>query len=368
MNKTDTSTRITVALGTRSYPIVAGPGLLSDLGSHLREYNFYSPLAVITDETVAAIYGERVMASLQADGYACRQVTFPAGEMHKHLQTVQSLYDQLVAMRLERKSGIIALGGGVVGDVAGFVAATYLRGVPFIQAPTTLLAQVDASVGGKVGVDHPGGKNLIGAFYQPQAVLIDTETLQTLPARELLAGLAEVIKHGVIADAALFERVKERLDWLKQADQQTYKEIIPWNCQIKAHVVEQDEREAGLRAILNFGHTIGHAIESLTGYAQYLHGEAVALGMLIEAQLGEALGITPAEVVRELQAVLQAAGFPLAKPDLSGEAMLESMFHDKKVDRGRLRFVFPTRMGEVSITPVEDTEAILRVWERDSPS
>ena len=265
-------------------------------------------------------------------------------------------------LRPERKSGLIALGGGVPGDIAGFVAATYLRGMRFIQVPTTLLADVDSSVGGKVGVDHAGGKNLIGAFHQPAAVLVDPETLKTLDARQIKAGLAEIIKHGIIADYDLFETISANLDRLLEVNLDEYGRIIPWNCQIKAGVVERDERESGLRAILNFGHTYGHAIEALTGYERFLHGEAVAIGMLLEAQLGHALGITPASVVDDIRSILQQADYPLGKPDISPDELLDCMFRDKKVEKGSLRFVLPTSVGRVIIHPVEDIDAIRNTW------
>ena len=357
---------ITVGLGERSYTIAVASGLLDQIGNYAQTAKFASPLAIIADDTVAAVYGERVKTSLEQAGFTTALLTFPAGESSKTLMTVSGLYDQLVKLKPERNSGIIALGGGVTGDMAGFAAATYLRGIRFIQVPTTLLAQVDSSVGGKVGVDHPGGKNLIGAFHQPSLVLIDPSTLSTLDSRQLRAGLAEIIKHGVIQDEALFARIEKDLPLLLKGDLDSYQEIVPWNCRIKARVVEQDERETGLRAILNFGHTIGHAIESLTGYETYLHGEAVAMGMLIEAQLGQKLGITPAEIVNSLKTLLQNAGYPLTKPALTGDDMLNSMFRDKKVQDKKIRFVFPARIGATVIQAVDDIQIIKEVWNQYS--
>lgn len=359
----NTVTEIPVGLGDRSYTISVGPGLVDEIGSYAKALDFQSPVPIITDSQVKPLYAQRALESLERAGLESGVLTFPAGETSKNINTISNLYDGLVPLRPERKSGIIALGGGVVGDMAGFVAATYLRGIPFIQVPTTLLAQVDASVGGKVGIDHAGGKNLIGSFHQPRAVLIDTQTLRTLDCRQVRAGLAEIIKHGIIADAGLFDRVSRSLTPLLAADEELYREIIPWNCRIKANVVEQDEKESGLRAILNFGHTVGHAIEVLTRYETYLHGEAVAIGMLAEAQLGERLGITPPEVVQKIELMLKQSGYPLAKPAMSSDELLDSMFHDKKVERGKLRFVFPTQIGTVMIQAVEDLAAIRRMWD-----
>lgn len=356
-------TNIRVGLGERSYTITVEPGVIDQVGEYAKSLGFHSPLAIISDDTVAPLYGERVKTSLHNAGFNADVITFPAGETHKHLETVSHLYDEMVKLRPERDGGVIALGGGVAGDIAGFVAATYLRGLRFIQVPTTLLAQVDASVGGKVGVDHAGGKNLIGAFHQPHAVLIDPMSLKTLDQRQIRAGLSEVIKHGVIADEKLFARVDEILDDLLAVDVDAYGEIIPWNCRIKAYVVEQDERESGLRAILNFGHTIGHAVEALTGYETYLHGEAVAIGMIVEALLGEKLGTTPSETTQAIRAICERAGFPLAKPKINADALIESMFRDKKVKAGKLRFIFPECIGKVRIKSVDDLGLIQQVWD-----
>lgn len=363
MTDSTSFSEIRVGLGDRSYTITVQPGLLDQVGEYARLMDFHSPAPIVTDETVAGFYGEQVKNSLVRAGYQTALLSFPAGEPSKHLGTVANLYDGMAALKLERKSGVIALGGGVPGDIAGFAAATFLRGVPFIQVPTTLLADVDSSVGGKVGVDHAGGKNLIGAFHQPKAVLIDPNTLQTLDRRQIQAGLAEIIKHGIIGDARLFTTVCDSLERLLAVDLGEYCRIIPWNCQIKANVVEQDERESGLRAILNFGHTYGHAIESLTRYETYLHGEAVALGMLLEAQLGHRLGVTSGSAVEAIRSILRRVNYPMTRPALSADAMLESMFHDKKVEKGTLRLVFPTEIGHAIVRPVEDLEAVRKTWE-----
>lgn len=354
---------IQVGLGDRSYPITVGSGILDRTGEIVQSHGFVSPIPVITDDRVASLYGDQILDSLRQSGFETELLSFPAGEPSKTLETVSKLYDGMVGLKPERKSGIIALGGGVPGDIAGFVAATYLRGIPFIQVPTTLLAQVDSSVGGKVGVDHAGGKNLIGAFHQPVHVLIDTATLKTLDRRQVKSGLAEVIKHGVIRDETLFQKIEKNLDALLDVHEHIYQEIVPWNCQIKAQVVEQDEREQGLRAILNFGHTIGHAIEALTGYETYLHGEGVALGMKIEAKLGARLGITPPDVVSSIERLLNKTNYPLDRPAIEADTLLESMFRDKKVQDRTLRFVFPTRLGDVVIQSVNDLQLIKEVWE-----
>ncbi|MBI1389398.1 MAG: 3-dehydroquinate synthase [bacterium] len=353
---------ITVGLGDRAYVISVANGLIDQVGDYARKLGFHSPLAIIADDAVAEIYGDRVKRSIESAGFKTEIIPFPTGETNKHLQTISALYDAMVQLKPERDGGVIALGGGVAGDMAGFVAATYLRGMRFIQVPTTLLAQVDASVGGKVGVDHAGGKNLIGAFHQPRAVLIDPDTLKSLDPRQVRSGLAEVIKHGVIQDAELFKRTGDSLDALLAVEDGAYNEIVPWNCRIKARVVEQDEHEHGLRAILNYGHTIGHAVEALTGYETLLHGEAVAIGMIAEAELGEKLGVTPPGVVKAIRRLIQKAGFPLEKPKLTADAMIDSMFRDKKVKSGQLRFVLPTRIGEVKIEAVTDLELIREVW------
>lgn len=354
---------IQVGLGDRSYPIIIGTGVLNGIGMSAHKAGFASPVAVITDTSVAPLYAGQVKDSLELAGLASSIITVPAGEPYKNLDTLSQIYDEMVDMRLERTSGVIALGGGVVGDMGGYAAASYMRGIPFIQVPTTLLAQVDAAVGGKVGIDHKKGKNLIGAFYQPKAVMIDTLTLKTLPERQIRAGLAEIIKHGVIRDRELFDTVATSLDAIFRVEPGIYQKLVPWNCNIKAKVVEADEREGGLRAILNFGHTIGHAIEAAAGYDVYLHGEAIAIGMLAEAQLGEKLGITPKEAVDELHSLLRKADYPLAKPDISSDDLINAMYMDKKVSKGTLRFALPTKIGDVVIHAVNDEVLIREVWE-----
>jgi 3-dehydroquinate synthase len=340
---------VKVPLGDRSYSIQIGPGLLSRLGRECRKLNLGVRCAIVSDRNVAPRYAKAAEQNLRAAGCDVVTVVVPAGETAKSLNTVQSCYDQLAAHRLERKSFIVALGGGVVGDLAGFVAATYLRGISFVQVPTTLLAQVDSSVGGKVGVNLKAGKNLVGAFYQPKLVLCDLETLHTLPEREFRAGLGEVIKYGIIYDAALFRRLERDLARLLKQDRNVLAWVIARCCEIKAEVVGQDETEAGLRAILNFGHTIGHAIENSVGYGKYLHGEAISIGQIAAAQLSQAvLGLPNGDVAR-IENLLAAAGLPtrikLAPPQR--QRLLQALKLDKKVNAGEVRFVLAEKIGKV---------------------
>jgi 3-dehydroquinate synthase len=340
---------VNVPLGNRSYEIEIGPGLLKRLGGECRRLGLGSRCAIISDRNVAARYGRGAQRSLVNAGFDCSLIAVPAGETAKSLRTVQTCYDALSAQRLERKSFIVALGGGVVGDLAGFVAATYLRGIPFVQVPTTLLAQVDSSVGGKVGVNLKAGKNLVGSFYQPRLVLCDLKTLDTLPARELRAGLAEVIKYGVIYDRGLFARLERDLEKLLKREPKTLASVVARCCEIKAEVVREDETESGLRAILNFGHTIGHALEAISHYGKYLHGEAISIGQVAAARLSERqLGLPGKEVAR-LANLLKRAGLPItAKLNPRARAkLLAAMKLDKKVTRGEIKFVLAKRIGEV---------------------
>lgn len=356
--------QICVNLGERSYNIIVDSDCLDGLGKHCVELGLRSPMAIVTDPTVRPLYAQQVVDSLEAAGFESQILEIPGGEVCKTLDTVSKLYDGLVAMRAERGSGLITLGGGLPGDIGGFVAATYLRGIPFIQVPTTLLAQTDASVGGKVAVDHPKGKNLIGAFWQPRLVYIDTTTLSTLPKRELLSGLAEVIKHGIIGDPSLFTFIEERLQELLEVTPATYAEMVPRNCRFKAKVVEQDEREGGLRAILNFGHTVGHAIESLTGYEKVLHGEGVAWGMLAEGDIAVEMGLLDETVLDRLWALIRKAGYPMDIPKLDADTLIDSMYLDKKVRDGEIRIVLPEAIGQVSVRSIKDTALLRKVWNR----
>lgn len=340
---------VKVALGARSYSILIAAGLLARTGAECRKLGLGRRCAVISDRNVAPRFARKVLASLHSANFDPVPITVPAGETAKRLENVQFCYDQLAAHRLERRSFLVALGGGVVGDLAGFVAATYLRGIPFVQLPTTLLAQVDSSVGGKVGVNLSAGKNLVGAFHQPRLVLCDLETLRTLPRREFRAGLAEVIKYGIIYDAALFERLERDLPKLLKLSPTVLTDVIARCCEIKAAVVSQDETEGGLRAILNFGHTIGHAIENSVGYGKYLHGEAIALGQVAAANLSARLLGLPEEQAERVRTLLDRAGLPtqIKFNAAQRQHLFQAMELDKKVSNGEIKFVLAERIGKV---------------------
>jgi 3-dehydroquinate synthase len=340
---------LTVDLGDRSYPIHIGAGLLGQaelIVPHLAQKR----VMVVTNTTVAPLYLARLTAPLEGIGVTVAQVVLPDGEAYKNWETLNLIFDALLTDRAERKTTLIALGGGVIGDMTGFAASCYQRGVPFIQIPTTLLSQVDSSVGGKTGINHPLGKNMIGAFYQPKVVLADTDTLKTLPARELSAGLAEVIKYGLIWDAEFLAWLEANMDKLRALDPAAITHAIHRSCEIKAQVVAQDEREGGIRAILNLGHTFGHAIETGMGYGNWLHGEAVAAGMVMAADASCRKGwLTEADVART-RVLIRAAGLPDVAPDLGVDTYLEYMGHDKKVEGGKMRFVLLKKLGEAVIT------------------
>ena len=347
---------ITVELGERSYPIVIGSGLLGG-GFDLARHVAGKDCLVVTNETVAPLYLEALQADLS--GKVVDSIRLRDGEAYKTVATVERVLDKLVSSGANRDGTIVALGGGVVGDIAGFAAACYMRGIDFIQVPTTLLAQVDSSVGGKTGVNHPGGKNLIGAFHQPRVVMIDTDTLESLPDRELQAGLAEVIKYGAIADADFFAWLEGNIEALLKRDAVALAHAIQRSCELKAAVVAEDECEAGRRAILNFGHTFGHAIERCQGYGEWLHGEAVATGMLLAAELS---GIDAHEQAR-LRQLIDRAGLPLRPPAIASEAWLQAMGLDKKVQQKRLHFVLLSELGKAFITADYDEARLLRVLE-----
>jgi len=306
----------------------------------------------VTNTTVAPLYLERLTATLNTAGKRVISIILPDGEEEKIWQNIMKIYDVLLAEKCDRKTMLMALGGGVIGDMTGFAAATYMRGVPFIQIPTTLLAQVDSSVGGKTGINHPLGKNMIGAFYQPQAVIADTTTLNTLPDKELSAGLAEVIKHGAIIDAAFFDWIEANIQKLMAKDAAALAYAIKRSCEIKAEVVRQDERESGLRAILNFGHTFGHAIEAGLGYGAWLHGEAVGCGMVMAADLSNRLGYIDDNAKRRIAALVHAAGLPTKAPDLGIQCWLELMQVDKKNEGGEIKFILLKPLGSPLITSV----------------
>lgn len=340
---------VNVSLGDRSYPIHIGPGLLATLGRECARLKLGTRCAVITDTNVGKRCAKTALRSLTRAGFAPVLITVPAGETAKSLKNVQTCYDRLAAHRLERKSFIVALGGGVVGDLAGFVAATYLRGIDFVQVPTTLLAQVDSSVGGKVGVNLKAGKNLVGAFYQPRLVLADLTTLATLPEREFRAGLAEVIKYGIIYDAKLFARLERDLPRWRRRQTQPLAEVVARCCAIKAEVVGQDETESGLRAILNFGHTIGHAIENISGYGKYLHGEAISIGQVAAAELSAAQSGLPQRDVARIENLFRAAGLPVTMKlnPAARKKLFAAMRLDKKVSGGEIKFVLARKIGRV---------------------
>ncbi len=340
---------VSVPLGHRSYDIKVGPGLLTTLGTECTRLGLGRRCAVISDHLVAPHYAAAVRTSLERAGIESVLVTVDAGETAKSLKTVQSCYDQLAEHRLERQSFVIALGGGVVGDLTGFVAATYLRGIPFVQLPTTLLAQVDSSVGGKVGVNLKAGKNLVGAFHQPRLVLCDLNTIKTLPERELRAGLAEVIKYGIISDAVFFARLERDLPKLLRRDPKTLGEVVARCCEIKAEVVGQDENEGGLRAVLNFGHTLGHALEAISSYGKYLHGEAISIGQVAAAELSaRLLGLPWNDAVR-IRDLFARSGLPVAVKLTRAQRkrIFSAMQLDKKVSGGEIKFVLAKKIGTV---------------------
>lgn len=344
---------VKVSLADRSYDIVIKGGALTEIGKRLASLGLTGKVGVVTDAVVSRLYAQRVIRSLRSAGFETYALAIPAGERTKTLRHLSTVLDALAKWRFERGSIVVALGGGVIGDLAGFAAAIYARGIPFIQVPTTLVAQVDSSVGGKTGVNHPVGKNLIGAFYQPRLVLIDPETLRTLPRREWVAGLAEVIKYGMIADAELFAYLERSMGALLEMEPDAVVRIITRSCEIKASVVSDDERESGRRRILNYGHTIGHALESLGRYRRLIHGEAVAIGMVQEAALAGTLGLCPNHVVARLRAVVRSAGLPDALPHVTGTELWRAMQHDKKVAQGRVYCVLPEGIGNVTIAPVD---------------
>lgn len=353
-------TSINVSLGDRSYEIVVGRDLLDDTGRRLRQLGYTGKVGVVTDTTVNRLYGTRLMRSLKSAGLNAQLTVIPAGERTKTLRWVSRVLDDLVKSRFERSSVLVGLGGGVMGDLTGFAAAIYLRGIPFVQVPTTLVAQVDSSVGGKTGVNHPSGKNLVGAFYQPRLVLMDIGTLKTLPRREWLGGMAEVIKYGVIQDEPFFTYLEQHMDALLEMKEDAISHIVAQSCRIKAAVVAEDERESGRRRILNYGHTIGHALETLGRYRTFIHGEAVAIGMVQEADLSRHLGLCPQDVVRRQQTLIERTGLPSRLPRTTFVDLWNAMQHDKKVAKGRIFCVLPESIGQVRIDPLERSDC--KAW------
>lgn len=342
--------KIKVELGDRSYDISIGSNILDGIGDNLKSFGLSPKTAIVSNPTVFSLYGERVLDSIKKAGFDLITIIIPDGEEYKDLLRLQQIYDELLAHRLDRSSALIALGGGVIGDVTGFAASTYMRGISCIQVPTTLLAQVDSSVGGKTGVNHKLGKNMIGTFWQPKLVWIDVKTLKTLPKREIMAGLAEVIKYGVIYDGELFDFLDARGDKVLGLEEVSLTHIIKRSCEIKADVVSKDERESGLRTILNYGHTIGHAIETVTGYTRFLHGEAVAIGMCLEARLSHMLNLLGQDQVLRIKALIDSYGLPSEIPgDIDISDIFSSMRLDKKAVAGELKFVLPEKIGSVTI-------------------
>lgn len=347
-------------LGDRSYPIYIGAGLIAHaelIVERLRK----KKVAIVTNTTVAPLYLAPLQRALETRGVEVVPITLPDGESHKNWETLNRIFDALLEHRCERGTTLIALGGGVVGDLAGFAAAAFLRGVHYIQVPTTLLAQVDSAVGGKTAINHPLGKNMIGAFYQPRAVITDTDTLATLPPREFAAGLAEVVKYGLIRDSALFDWLEKNMTRLVKREAEPLAHAIERSCAIKAEIVAQDEREDGVRALLNLGHTFGHAIEAGTGYGTWLHGEAVAAGMVLAARLSHRLGMLAVQDAARTSALLARAGLPVTAPDFGLQRYLDLMGHDKKVESGRIRFVLLRRIGEALVTDQVPGDALADV-------
>ncbi|MEM7552862.1 MAG: 3-dehydroquinate synthase [Cyanobacteria bacterium P01_A01_bin.84] len=360
---------ISVNLPQYSYDIAIASSGLDKLGEKMSGLGLGKKVLVVSNPTVFPLYGERVINSLQSVGFDVASCILPDGEQYKTLESLQKIYDIALENRLERNSSMVALGGGIVGDMTGFAAATWLRGIRFIQIPTTLLAMVDASIGGKTGVNHPQGKNLIGAFHQPQLVLIDPDVLKTLPEREFRAGMAEVIKYGVIWDPELFTEMEAHpgLDKMSDISPELIEKILNCSCQAKADVVGKDEKEVGLRAILNYGHTIGHAVESLTGYTQVIHGEGVGIGMVAAGQIAVKLGMWKPEEAERQDKLIAKAGLPTKLPTgIDIEAIITTLQTDKKVKAGKVRFILPTQLGTVTITDQVPRDTIREVLQEMS--
>jgi 3-dehydroquinate synthase len=352
--------KIIVGLAERSYPIWIGEEIYADLGVALAEVNFPKKVAIITNPTVGDLYGDQIVAELVRSGHHVDVIRIPDGEEYKTIATLEEIFDVLIDRHYDRYCGLLALGGGVIGDITGFAAAAYLRGIPFVQVPTTLLAQVDSSVGGKTGVNHPRGKNLIGAFYQPKHVHIDVKVLQSLPQREYVAGLAEVIKYGIIRDLGFFEWLERNRQALADRSAAALIHAVMMSCQIKANVVENDEKEQGLRALLNLGHTFGHAVETLAGYGVIKHGEAVSIGMVMAARLSQRLDLCTLEQVDRITGLLLSFDLPITPPDFSVADYLAVMQRDKKVKDGKVRVVLNHGLGSADLHQVDGLETFLQ--------
>ena len=341
--------RLNIDLGERSYDIILGSEVLTKLGEYLSKVLQPSRIVLVTHPLLFQLYGDKILPGFKDQGWALDVIEVPEGETSKTLKQAEIIYDRLLDLKCDRKSALIAFGGGVIGDLVGFVAATFQRGIPFVQVPTTLLSQVDSSVGGKTAVNHPKGKNIIGAFYQPRLVAADLDTLQSLPAEEFRAGLAEVIKYGVIYDATLFDYLEQNTEKIMRLEKECLMHIIKTSCSLKAKVVEKDERESQYRRILNFGHTLGHAIEALTGYSKFIHGEAVAIGMVYAAKLSHQLGKCPQEIPERIMALVKKCGLPVDLPDLDPQLMIESLYHDKKTINNKIKFILVKGIGKIEI-------------------
>jgi len=355
---------IKVDIPEKSYDITIAPGSLDQLGEQMASLKLGKKVLLVSNPMIFKYYGERAIASLKNAGFQVVSYNLPPGERYKTLNSIQKLYDIALENRLERSSTMVALGGGVIGDMTGFAAGTWLRGINVVQVPTSLLAMVDSAIGGKTGVNHPHGKNLIGAFHQPSLVLIDPEVLKTLPAREFRAGMAEVIKYGIIWDTELFTQLtaSKHLDQLRYVKSDLINSILTHSCQAKADVVSKDEKESGLRAILNYGHTIGHAVESLTEYRLFKHGEAVGIGMVAAGEIAVKLELWSQADTERQNALIKKAGLPTQIPaDLDIEALIDALQLDKKVKSGKVRFVLPTQIGAVKVTDEVPTEIIREV-------
>lgn len=353
---------IPVQLGPQSYTIVVERGALRRVGDHLRALSVGRRVALVSSPEIVRLHGKPVADHLREGGFEVAVVEVPDGEAAKTLAVAERCWDAYLAAGLDRTSTVVALGGGAVGDVAGFTAATYMRGVNFVQLPTTVLAQVDASSGGKTAIDHPAAKNLIGAFHQPRLVIVDPETIDTLPERDFRSGLAEVVKHGVVLDAAYFALLEREAAAILARDPAVIEEVIGGSCRLKANVVERDAREADLRAVLNYGHTVGHAIEAAGGYGRWTHGEAVSIGMVGEARLAHRRGLCSAETVARQERLLARLGLPVHSPDTGVEAVLAAISHDKKSRDGRVPFVLAPEIGAFRVEygiPREDVRAVL---------
>ena len=353
---------INVNLGLRSYRIIVESGAVATVGAHLRELGVGSRAALVSDAAIGSLYGKTVVRSLEGAGFSVALVEVPEGEAAKTLAVAGQCWNELLALGLDRTSTVLALGGGAVGDVAGFVAATYMRGVNFVQVPTTVLAQVDASIGGKTAIDHPNAKNLIGAFHQPRLVLVDPAVVRSLPEREYRSGVAEIVKHGIVLDADYFAEVERDAAALCARDLPVVERIIGGSCRLKASVVERDERESELRHVLNYGHTIGHALEAATGYARFAHGEAVALGIVAEARLARRLGLASDDTVARQERLLLAVGLPVTAEAIDTDAVVAAIGRDKKARDGRVPFVLAPRIGAFRLVfdvPAADIRAVL---------